>query len=87
MRSSSLILPALLLAGPAFGQAVIVEPGAWVARTDNYLTIRKEGEPGESLSHTADLVECLTTPEEVTFGARRLGSLLLCTATVRDDTP
>ncbi len=87
MRSLFLILPALLLTGPAFGQAVTVEAGAWVTRTDNYLTTRKEGDPGESLSHTADLVECLTTPEEVTFDARRLGGLLLCTATVTGDTP
>lgn len=87
MRSRVLLLPALLLAGTASGQAVTASPGEWVTTSDSYLATTQRNGLVDELNHSASLTECLVTPEDVTFDAGKLGALLLCTATVTAETP
>jgi hypothetical protein len=67
MRRVLLLLPVLLLAGPALGEPLKVAKGMWSVTSDIYMSAVIDGAPVDIPSEHSTIEECWSTDQDVTI--------------------
>lgn len=83
MRCLTLLIPALLIAGTASAQKIVVEKGEWTISTDIYLTGEVDGQILDEPVESESVTECWLQDDEVELDESML-AIDGCT-TVRGD--
>lgn len=65
MRCLTLLIPALLMAGAASAQTIIVKKGEWTVSSDLYLTGQVDGESLDEPVESQTITECWLQDDEV----------------------